>query len=85
MEQKTIKHISIHLVGNKSAEDGVVLSKSNLVVNDEINSLLVNYFLAPFSSEEYFQLYHDSGIEYNVVYGAVSKSLTPQKHYMTNP
>ncbi len=73
MEQKTIKHISIHLVGNKSAEDGVVLSKSNLVVNDEINSLLVNYFLAPFSSEEYFQLYHDSGIEYNVVYGAVSQ------------
>lgn len=73
MEQKSIKHISIHLVGNKTAEDGVVLSKSNLVVNDEINSLLVKYFLAPFTSEEYFGLYHDSGMEYNVVYGAVSQ------------
>jgi hypothetical protein len=73
MEEKSIKHISIHLVGNKSSEDGVVLSESNLIVDDEIKNLLVNYFLAPFTSEEYFELYHDSGIEYNVVYGAVSQ------------
>ena len=73
MEMSRIDHISIHLVGNKSIDDGVVLSKTNLVVDDEIKNLLVNYFLAPFTSDEYFQLYHDSGIEYNVVYGAVSQ------------
>lgn len=72
-EYISIRNISLHIVGNKSAEDGVVLSKSNLVVKDEIRNLLVNFFLAPFTSEEYFELYHDSGIEYNVVYGAVSQ------------
>lgn len=68
-----IDYISIHLVGNKSIDDGVVLSKTNLVVDDKIKNLLVNYFLASFTSDGYFQLYHDSGIEYNVVYGAVSQ------------
>ena len=68
-----INHVSIHFVGNKSIDDGVILSKSNLVVDDDIDNLLVKYFLAPFTSDEYFQLYHDSGIEYNVVNGAVSQ------------
>lgn len=73
MEMSRINHVSLHFVGNKTIDDGVVLSKSNLVVDDKIENLLVNYFLAPFTSDEYFQLYHDSGIEYNVVYGAVSQ------------
>ncbi len=73
MEMSRIDYISIHLVGNKSIDDGVVLSKTNLVVDDKIKNLLVNYFLASFTSDGYFQLYHDSGIEYNVVYGAVSQ------------
>lgn len=68
-----INHLSLHFVGNKSIDAGVVLSQSNLVIDDEIKNLLVDYFLAPFTSEKYFELYHDSGIEYNVVYGAVSQ------------
>jgi hypothetical protein len=71
--ESLIKNISLHLVGNKSAEEGIILSKTNLDIKDEVRSLLVNYFLTPFSSDEYFQLYHDSGIEYNVVYGAASQ------------
>ncbi len=73
MEMSRIDHISLHFVGNKSIDNGIILSKSNLVVKDEIRNLLVNFFLAPFTSEEYFELYHDSGIEYNVVFGAVSQ------------
>lgn len=71
--ESLIKNTSLHLVGNKSAEEGIILSKTNLDIKDEVRSLLVNYFLTPFSSDEYFQLYHDSGIEYNVVYGAASQ------------
>ena len=73
MNDASIYNISLHIVGNKSVEDGVILSESNLDIKDNVRSLLVNYFLTPFSSEEYFQHYHDSGIEYNVVYGAVSQ------------
>lgn len=72
-EISSLRNTTLHFVGNKSVDDGVVLSQSNLVIDDEIKNLLVNYFLAPFTSEEYFELYHDSGIEYNVIYGAVSQ------------
>lgn len=68
-----IDFISLHYVGNKSIDDAIILSKVNLVVKDDIRGLLANFFLSPFTSEEYFRLYHDSGIEYNVVYGAVSQ------------
>ncbi|MBR0175890.1 MAG: nucleoid-associated protein [Bacteroidales bacterium] len=73
MKEASIYNISLHLVGNKSAEDGITLSKTNLDIKDELKSLLVSYFLSPFSSEELFELYHDSGIEFNVVYGAASR------------
>ena len=73
MNDASIYNISLHLVGNKSAEDGIILSKTNLDIKDELKGLLVNYFLSPFSSEELFELYHDSGIEFNVVYGAASR------------
>ena len=72
-EISSLKHVTLHIIGNKSTDDGLCLSESKLVINDKIKGLLVNYFLSPFTSEEYFQLYHDSGIEYNVVYGAASQ------------
>lgn len=68
-----IKIISLHFIGNKSADEGLCLSETTLFLNDKIKKLLVNYFLSPFSSEEYYQLYHDSGIDYSVVYGAASQ------------
>lgn len=68
-----IENCSLHIVGNKVAEDGLYLSNTLLELEDEIKNTLTNYFINSFSSEEYFQLYHDSGIEYNVVYGAVSQ------------
>jgi hypothetical protein len=72
-EYISIKHLTLHIVGNKSAEEGVILSKSNLSLKNEVKDVLASYFIQSFSSEEYFQIYHDSGIEYNVVYGAVSQ------------
>lgn len=72
-ENSSLKYVALHVVGNKSADEGLHLSETTLVLNDNIKGLLVNYFLSPFASEEYFQLYHDSGIEYNVVYGAASQ------------
>ena len=73
MNDASIYNLSLHLVGNKSAEDGIILSKTNLDIKNELKGLLVSYFLPPFASEELFELYHDSGIEFNVVYGAVSR------------
>ena len=68
-----ITNASIHFVGNKSAEEGTIISTSRMALDDGMRAILENHFLTPFTSEEYFQLYHDSGLEYNVVYGAVTQ------------
>jgi len=68
-----IHNCAIHKIGNKLRDEGVNLSNSYLDTIVSIQEILIDYFLSPFSSEEYFQLYHDSGIEYNVVYGAASQ------------
>ena len=63
----------IHKIGNKLRDEKYSLSNTLLQLNETIENVLINYLILPFTSEEYFQLYYDSGIEYNVVYGAVSK------------
>jgi len=68
-----ITNASIHFVGNKSAEEGTIISASRMALDNAMRAILENHFLTPFTSEEYFQLYHDSGLEYNVVYGAIAQ------------
>ena len=72
MENK-IHNITVHFVGNKSIEELLCLSKTNLIIDDDVIVPLEKYFLDSFSTDEYFQLYHDSGLEYNVVYGITSQ------------
>ena len=71
--ETTISHLSLHLVGNKAAEEGLSLSKSNVSLDTDIKNILTKFFLNAFTPGEFFHFYHDSGLEYNVVYGAVSK------------
>ncbi len=67
----TLDYCCLHYVGNKNSDEGTCLSDEFLSVSETISDCLLQYFFQPFiASEEYFQLYHDSGIEYNVVYGA---------------
>lgn len=67
-----IHDIIVHFVGNKSTEEWLHLSKTCLIIDDDVKIPLEKYFLDSFSTNEYFQLYHDSGIDYNVVYGAAN-------------
>lgn len=70
----TLDSCSLHYVGNKNNDEGFSLSDSFLSLSEMINDCLLQYFFKPFfSSEELFELYHDSGIEYNVVYGVASQ------------
>ena len=70
---KKIDYIAVHIVGNKSLEEGVSLSRANLTPKDEVIIPLEKYFLDAFFTDEYHRLYHDSGLEYNVVYGAATQ------------
>lgn len=70
----SLESCCLHYAGNKNIDEGIVLSNGYLSLTDNMHDNLLQYFFKPFiSSEEYYELYHDSGIEYNVIYGAVSQ------------
>jgi hypothetical protein len=65
-----LERLTIHKVGNASAGDVLVLSKSPIELQDEtIGNLLLSYFIQPFAqTAEYFQFKHDARLELNEVY-----------------
>ena len=70
MEQY-IERIAVHSVGNKANGDAILLSSSELMPDESIRNLLATYFLSPFKSEEYYNLYHESSLELNEAYNFV--------------
>lgn len=72
MEQY-IERIAVHSVGNKANGDAILLSSSELLPDESIRNLLATYFLSPFKSEEYYNLYHESSLELNEAYNFVSR------------
>ena len=72
-EKTTINNIVLHNVGNKFAEENVKFSKRKLDANNEILDVLLCFFLNSFKDIIYFNLFHESDINLNVVYAYVSK------------
>jgi len=72
-EDSSIEKIAVHFAGNKLHDEGIRLSKSLLNTNDSIRSILVDYFLSPFKSQEYFTFYHESSLDLNEVFVFISK------------
>ena len=72
-EEVCIETLTVHKVGNKSQEEGIRFSAAPVKVDDAVQSLLLQYFLSPFRSDEYFNLTHESDIKLNEVYMYVSQ------------
>ena len=69
----SIESLVLHKVGNKSQEEGIRFSAAPMKVDDAVQSLLLQYFLSPFKSEEYYNLAHESDIALNEVYTYASQ------------
>lgn len=72
-EYVSIKNNVLHLVGNKLNQDGISLAACCLENNEELNNTLISYFLSPFTTNEYFEFFHESELELNAVYTYVSR------------
>lgn len=72
-EYIAIQDATLHKVGNKLNEGGVVFSKSNLHLDSSLKAILSQYFLTSFKFEELYSLYHQTDIALNEVYSYVSK------------
>jgi len=69
---KDIAIISVHKVGVKGNQELIKLSNENLNISKEISNLLVEYFIKPFKTKEYYSFFHDSDLRMNEVYSYVS-------------
>lgn len=67
-EAQSIQTVVLHRVGNKATEEGFVLSDQPLKLTEQLQDILVRYFLTPFKVEEYYHLYDDDNLDLNEVY-----------------
>ena len=63
----------LHKVGNKLRGEEINLSNSYLDGINHIRETLIDYFLTPFTSEDYYRFHHESDLSLNEVYSYVSK------------
>ncbi len=68
-----IDSLSLHNVGNRLLDEEYKLSAKNIDIKTELKELMAFYFISPFRSNEYFNLYHDSDLSLNEVFVYVSK------------
>jgi len=74
-----LDNIVLHKVGNRLRDENIKFSNTELELDVAIKELLLKYFLSPFKSEEYFNLFHESDINLNAVYSYVSKIFSDPK------
>ncbi len=79
-----ISSLSIHRVGNKSRNEGILLSAEPFKTDDELMPLLKEYFLKPFRDKEenYYQFTHDTDLEFHELHSLVTEIFEdPQKSH----
>lgn len=73
-----LSHLAIHQVGNKSNEEGIIISEKEVAINGTIASLLTTYFTKPFKTEEFYNFNHETDLNLNEVY-SFSRSIFNEK------
>ena len=67
-DASSIQAVALHRVGNKATEEGFVLSDKPLQLTEQLQDVLLRYFLSPFKVEEYYHLFHEDHVELNPIY-----------------
>ncbi len=67
-EAQSIQTVALHRVGNKATGEGLALSVLPLELTEQLQDLLVRYFLMPFKGQEYYHLCGDENLDQNEVY-----------------
>ena len=71
-ENNSLQSVCLHIVGNRSLDEGILLSESPMEVSPSLLPILTRYFISSFKSDERYSFYHHSGLDFNFVYQMVS-------------
>ena len=72
-EYVKMQDVIMHLIGNKSHDDGLILTSEYIDIDDSMTAVLSHYFLSPFKENVYYHFYHDSEISLNEIYTYASR------------
>lgn len=75
LKAASIKELILHHVGNKTAQEGIVLSKDKLDMGQSelFSSALLHYFLKPFTDTPGYSFTHPADISMNEIYNIASR------------
>jgi hypothetical protein len=80
-----IESLFIHFCGNKNDEENLRLSKKPIPLDDEMNSILSNYFISSFKNANFNTFTHHSDINFNEIYTYASKIfIDPDSIYLNS-
>lgn len=74
--------LATHHVGNKAREEKLFLAKEMTVVEGGTLNYVMQYFIAPFKTEELFHFSHPDGLENNPVYKAAKKIFASRETFV---
>lgn len=63
-----IKSCIVHQVGNKSAEEGLMLSNETIALDEDTGKILEKYILGQVTTDGYYQFWHESELALNELY-----------------
>ena len=72
-DESGFEKLIVHHVGNKNNAEELLLTESEIGLDDEIKNIFIDYFFSSFKDEIYYQFVNDAELEENKVYKSVSK------------
>lgn len=80
-----IEDMVVHKVGNKLKDEGIVISKNNVLeMTSTLKEILLKYFLSSFKNETYFKFSHETDLFLNEVYYYVSDIFKEKENFYNN-
>lgn len=72
-ENNSIAALIMHRIGNKGMDEGYTISDKCIHLDSQLAMLLTKYFIGPFISSEFYNLYHEASLELNEIYNYATK------------
>jgi len=75
--------LAVHKVGNKSREEGIVLSNNILKLQGEmLTNLMLKFFLSPFKHDNLYKFHHESDINLNETFSFTSSIFDDENSFL---
>ncbi len=77
-----IKSCIVHLVGNKSADQGLTLSNEAINLDESTGKILEKYILGQVTTDGYYKFWHESDIELNELYSYSKRCFADNEEFV---